>query len=120
TFGVPLASFEDLVAVGQAYIDAGMRAVLAPMLADITLYKAIPGLLEALPARQRDEMARSETAGADVILGAMERALRDWPLDRARVRLGVAPTIPLHCSDDLIVGSTRLAREHGAVLQSHV
>ena len=30
TYGVPLASAEELTAVGQAYLDAGMRAVLAP------------------------------------------------------------------------------------------
>src|SRR6267378_2077642 len=40
TYGVPLASAEELTAVGQAYLDAGMRAVLAPMVADITFYKA--------------------------------------------------------------------------------
>jgi guanine deaminase len=36
------------------------------------------------------------------------------------VKLGVAPTIPLHCSDEITVGSHRLAREYGAPLHSHV
>ena len=50
----------------------------------------------------------------------MKRALRDWPHDRSQIRLGIAPTIPLHCSDELTLGCARLAVEFDTVLQSHV
>jgi 5-methylthioadenosine/S-adenosylhomocysteine deaminase len=36
------------------------------------------------------------------------------------VRPAVAPTIPLHCSDDFMVGCANLAREFGAALHTHV
>jgi guanine deaminase len=96
-----------------------MRAVVAPMLQDISFYKAIPGLYDALPQPLRDAV---DASGGDcgVILRDMEDALRRWPHDPAQVRLGIAPTIPLHCSDALMRGCARLAAEYGAPLQSHV
>jgi hypothetical protein len=36
------------------------------------------------------------------------------------VRLGIAPTIPLHCSDELTRACVWPAAEHGRLLQSHV
>jgi guanine deaminase len=119
TYGVPLASAEELTAVGQAYLDAGMRAVLAPMIADVSFYKAIPGLFDALPANLQAAVSAPD-GGADLVLAPMRAALHGWPLDRERVRLGIAPTIPLLCSDALIVGSAQLAKEYDTVLQSHV
>ena len=120
TFGFPLASVEEMNAIGQAYLDAGMRAVIAPMLMDISFYQAIPGLFEALPPRLQHGLAASRMADSDVILSHVKAALHGWPHDRDKVRLGVAPTIPLFCSDDLIVGCTRIARDYGAPIQSHV
>jgi len=119
TYGVPLASAEELTAVGQAYLDAGMRAVLAPMIADVTFYKAIPGLFDALPENLQAAVSAPD-GGADLVLGPMRAALHGWSLDREKVRLGIAPTIPLLCSDALIVGSAALAKEYDTVLQSHV
>ena len=119
TYGVPLASAEELTAVGQAYLDAGIRAVLAPMIADITFYKAIPGLFDALPEHLQAAVSAPD-GGADLVLGPMRAALHGWSHDRERVRLGIAPTIPLLCSDALIVGSAALAKEYDTVLQSHV
>ncbi len=118
-FGFPLITVEELYAVGQAYVDAGMRAVIAPMLQDISFYKAIPGLYDALPA---DLRARLDTEPGDAawILSQMEEALANWPHDTSQVRLGIAPTIPLHCSDELTRGCARLAAKYGAPLQSHV
>jgi len=119
TFGFPLATPEELFAIGRAYVDAGMRAVIAPMLQDVSFYKAIPGLYDALPAAQKAEIDASD-GDTGFILKSMERALREWPHDRSQVRLGIAPTIPLHCSDELTRGCARLAAEYGTVLQSHV
>lgn len=120
TFGYPTASVEEIAAVGQAYADAGMRAVVAPMLADLSFYQAIPGLLDALPDRHRQAVAAYEEAPHETSLHMMREQLHGWSLDTEQVRLGVAPIIPLHCSDDLIAGSAKLARDYGVVLHSHV
>lgn len=120
TLGFPLASVEDLYAMAQAYLDAGMRAVIAPMLMDISFYNAIPGLYEALPAPLQAQLASATQMGTGAILADMKQALHGWPHDRDRVRLGTAPTIPLHSTDDLVIGCTNLSREYGTVIQSHV
>src|SRR6185437_12152846 len=49
SFEWPLPSAEGLALAGQAYADIGMRAVVAPMVADRSFYQAIPGLMDALP-----------------------------------------------------------------------
>src|SRR5579883_3391687 len=46
----PLPTAEGLAQAAQAYADVGMRAVLAPMVADRSFFEAIPGLMDALPA----------------------------------------------------------------------
>ena len=47
---IPAPSVEGIDAVARAYHDVGMRAVIAPMMADTRFYRAIPGLLDAMPA----------------------------------------------------------------------
>src|SRR5712691_1894666 len=49
TVEFPLPSVEGLEACARAYADAGMRAVLAPMVAEFSFFESIPGLLDALP-----------------------------------------------------------------------
>jgi len=117
---LPAPTAEGLHAVGQAYRDTGMRAVVAPMMADLTVYQAIPGLLESLPARHRALVADLRAAPAATSLAACEAAFRAWPFDRGRVRPGIAPTIPLHCSDEFLVGCHTLAKDFGVPLQTHL
>lgn len=116
----PTPSLEGLEAVGRAYADAGMRAVVAPMMADRTFYAAIPGLTEALPDELRDQVLRMASATGEANLQACAAALKAWPFDRDRIRPALAPTIPLHCADDFMVGAARLAREHGIGYHTHL
>jgi guanine deaminase len=119
-FEFPVPSVEGLQAAGRAYETVGMRAVLAPMVADLTFFAAIPGLVESLPAPLRKEVERLKLAPYRATLGNMKRALHGWKMDRDRVRLAVAPTIPHHCSDAFLAGCRDLAREYGVPLHSHV
>ena len=59
----PVPSREGMDAVAEAYGEVGMRAVIAPMMADRTLYSALPGLMEALPP-QLQERARQIAGGS--------------------------------------------------------
>lgn len=120
TVEFPAPSVDGLRAAGQAYADVGMRAVVAPMVADVTFFEAIPGLMEALPGRLQQEVEKLRLAPYRRSLAAMRRALRSWRLDRDRVRLAIAPTIPLHCTDAFMKGCAALAREYGAGLHTHV
>ncbi len=120
SFEWPLPSVEGLSLVGQAYADVGMRAVIAPMVADRSFYEAIPGLHDALPEPLKERVAALRLAPREETIAAIRAALRGWTFDRDRVRPAVAPTIPHHCSDAFILDCAGLAREFGVGLHSHV
>jgi guanine deaminase len=117
---LPVPTVQGLEAVGRAYAEVGLRAVVAPMVADRTFFEAIPGLRDALPPALRTEVDGLRLAPWKTTLASLRKALRGWTLDRAHVRLAVAPTIPHHCSDEFIRACAALAREHGVGLHSHV
>ena len=116
----PIPTREGLEAVAGAYAETGMRAVVAPMMADRTFYAAIPGLMEALPPELAAEVRGFASTSGEAHLEACRSILRTWPFARERVRLAVAPTIPLHCADAFMVGAAGLAREHGLGFHTHL
>ena len=120
SFEWPLPTAEGMALAGKAYADVGMRAVIAPMVADRSFYEAIPGLSEALPQPLRERVAELRLPPAGATLAAIRGALRDWSFDRDKVFPAVAPTIPHHCSDGFIRGCADLARDFGLGLHSHV
>ena len=116
----PMPSPEGLAAVGQGYADVGMRAVVAPLMADRNFWQAIPGLLDALPAALRSEVDRAAAEPAETAISACRQALKDWAIDRDQVRLALAPTIPHHCEPSFFRACRELADEFGAALHTHV
>jgi guanine deaminase len=117
-FAVP--SREGISAVARAYRDAGMRAVVAPMIADRTIYQALPGLLEELPDELRLQSASLAAAPAEQTLETCNDILSNWEFDRRWIRPALGPTIPLHCSDEFLFGCARLSREYDVPLQTHL
>ena len=65
---IPAPSVEGVKAVAQAYFDVGVRAVVAPMMADTTFYRAISGLIEFMPAELREKVEAVCAAPYDVSL----------------------------------------------------
>ncbi len=116
----PAPSREGLDAVAEAYAEVGIRAVVAPMMADRTLFEALPGLIESLPDPLRRKAEALKTAPYEVSLEAARDVLTHWSHDRDRIRPAVAPTIPLHCSDDFMIGCKQLAAEFDVPLQTHL
>ena len=120
TVEFPTPSAEGLEAAGKAYRDVGMRAVLAPMVADLSFFEAVPGLMDALPASLQKEVDRLRLAPYRTTIENIRKALHGWKFDRDEVRPAVAPTIPLHCTDEFMSGCGELAREYGVGLHTHV
>src|SRR5437764_3313285 len=87
-FEWPMPSRDGLGLVAGAYAEAGMRAVIAPMVADRSFYEAIPGLADALPPALRERVAALRIAPGAETLAAIRAGLHDWPVDRDRVRPG--------------------------------
>jgi guanine deaminase len=114
----PLPSVEGLSAMAKAYENVGMRAVLAPMVADLTFFEAIPGLMESLPPSLQKEVESFRMSPWKATAQQMRKALRDWSFKD--VCLAVAPTIPHHCSDEFMIACRDLAREYDVGIHSHV
>ena len=45
----PIPDLNSLIAVGEAYKKVGMRAVIAPLMADRTFWEAVPNMIDDLP-----------------------------------------------------------------------
>ncbi len=116
----PAPSPEGLAAAGRGYADVGMRAVVAPQMADRSFWQAIPGLIGSLPDALRAEVDRVTAEPAEASIAACRQALKDWSFDRDRVRLALAPTIPHHCEDSFFRACRELADEFGVGIHSHL
>lgn len=116
----PAPTLEGMHAVARGYEDVGVRSTVAPMIADRTLYDAIPALFDALPEAGRKRLSKIRAAPAEELLESCRSLLAGWPFDPARTKFALAPTIPLHCSDAFIAGCRDLAREFGAGLHMHL
>jgi 5-methylthioadenosine/S-adenosylhomocysteine deaminase len=120
TVEFPLPSVEGITAVAQAYHDVGMRAVVAPMMADRSLFQALPGLVEAMPENVRGDVRRIVAEPYHASVKVCRAILQGWRHDRRRIRPALAPTIPLHCSDDFWLACRDLARDYEVRLQTHL
>jgi 5-methylthioadenosine/S-adenosylhomocysteine deaminase len=116
----PVPSREGIDAVAEAYGAVGMRAVVAPMMADRTLYQALPGLMDALPPDLKERARQMQAAPCDASITAARDILTNWRHDHDRLRPALGPTIPLHCTDEFLVACARLAEDCNVVMQTHL
>jgi 5-methylthioadenosine/S-adenosylhomocysteine deaminase len=118
---LPSPTPEIVEAVGRAYIDVGLRAVIAPAVADLVFYRTVPGLLDLLPADLRQTVEAISPAPTEGLLELMEVTIKLWHgAAGGRIRVAVAPTIPGQCSDEFLSGCARLMREYGVGLHTHL
>jgi cytosine/adenosine deaminase-related metal-dependent hydrolase len=116
----PQPSREGFLAVAAAYHDAGMRAVLAPMVADKSLFQSIPGLIEALPPPLRENVGAMALAPAEATMEAIRQVVATRDELPSGVTLAIAPTIPHHCSEQFLLGCRDLAARHDLPIHMHI
>ena len=90
----PLPTAAGVEAVAKGYADVGMRATIAPMMADRSFYEAIPGLADALPEALREQALKIKYASHEQSLAACRQLIRDWKHGRDLIRPALGPTIP--------------------------
>lgn len=120
TWEMPAPTEDGLAAVAEAYAAIGMRAVVAPMVADRTLYQAVPGLRDALPDDLGHAVERLALPSFQGALAACRAAARGWRHGTRGIGFALAPTIPLHCSDPFLEACRALAEEHGLAVHTHL
>lgn len=117
-FAMPEPAPALFTATARAYSDAGMRACLAPMVADRTLYQSIPGLIASLPDELRARVSTMNGPPVELLLEGVHAVLES-PMPE-RTSLAVAPTIPHQCSDDFILACAGLAETKAIPMHMHV
>ncbi|WP_144186958.1 amidohydrolase family protein [Elioraea rosea] len=116
----PMPTAEGIDAVAGAYDAVGLRAVIAPMVADRTLYEAIPPIAEALPEALRAEVAALRLPPWRDTFAALDRIVAGWRWSGRDIAVGIGPTIPTHCDDAFLAACRDLAERHGVRLSMHV
>jgi 5-methylthioadenosine/S-adenosylhomocysteine deaminase len=116
----PRPTAAGFAAVARAYADVGMRAVLAPMVADKTLFQAIPGLLDALPAALREAVERFSLGGGDETIAAVGDIVTNRGKLPAGISVAIAPTIPHHCSERFLRQCVDIADQYGLRIHMHI
>ncbi len=119
TWEMPAPSEDGIAAVREAYEAIGMRALIAPMLADRTMFEAVPGLMASLPNDARAEVERLGLPDHGRAIAACRAIAKGWR-GGDRLAFAIAPTIPHHCSDALLRAARDLARDHGLRLHTHL
>ncbi|WP_299869965.1 amidohydrolase family protein [uncultured Roseobacter sp.] len=117
---LPGPTVEGTHAVAEAYQSVGLRAVVAPMIADQMIYQALPGLLDSFDGPLKEAVAAVSMPDWTDTMAVCTEALGDWPVPPDRVRPGLGPTIPLHCSDDFLTACAGLSADMGIPLQTHL
>lgn len=106
--------------VAQAYVDAGMRAVVAPMVWDRPYHEWLPWDLPALDPELWQEIERSQRPSTDDMLQVAADFAETWHDPRGRVRAGLGPFAPGRCSDRLLTGCAEIAAKWKAPLHTHL
>lgn len=118
---IPVHTDEGTAAVIQAYEDVGMRAVVAPAVADIPFYRAVPDLLDFLPRDLRRAVEEMGSAPSAEMLVMNRNAVKRWDGSAGgRIRLATAPLIPGECSDELLSGCRDIVLDFGVTLHTHL
>ena len=116
----PRPTKAGFLAAARAYADAGMRAVLAPMVADQSLFRSIPGLADALPADLRDAVANFDLASGEQTIAAIETIAAARAEMPDGVTIAIAPTIPHHCSERFLRDCMDIADRHQLPIHMHI
>lgn len=109
-----------LAAAAQAYLDFGMRAVLAPMVSDVPLHRTVDVAKDAWPPGLWDELESTPLPSVDALVTGIRDLLRDWHGRAGRIRVFAGPSGPQRCTDDLLRGCGRLAAEFDTSVHMHL
>ncbi|MBT5433950.1 MAG: amidohydrolase [Alphaproteobacteria bacterium] len=120
TWEQPRPSVEGMHQVAAAYDTIGMRALISPMMADLSFFDIVPGLADSLPDDLRKTVDAWRLDPYQASIDACREVLATWPFDTDKLRFGIAPTIPMHCTDEFLTACAELSDEFQCPVQTHM
>ena len=115
-FEAPEISLETLEPVIEAYRDAGMRATVLLGVADRHFADSLPLTREERAGWDSEADPPTLERILDVANGAIER----WHEPGGMIGIGMGPSAPQRCSDELMAATIELCASRGLAWQTHV
>ncbi len=109
-----------LEAAAQAYLHAGMRVALAPMIADRRSYETLPLTPEELPGEMRQALNAQPVLSPAQLVADMRTLFHRWHGRAGRISIFVGPSGAQRCSDELLTACRDLAEEYDTGLHTHL
>jgi len=115
-YEAPEITLDTLEPVVQAYRDAGLRATVLLGVADKPFLDSLP-----LEDAEREGAPREAPPPTlERILEVAEGAIERWHDPEGTIQIGIAPSAPQRCTDELLEATWRLAEERDVVWHTHV
>ncbi len=112
---------EGLEAVAQAYAAIGIRAVIAPIVADKPIVQTLPLDPDDIPPNGGGSYGRAPLMPWTEQLAIVEAFVRRWHGgEGGRITAAIGPSGPQRCSDPLLAAAAELSERHDIVLHAHV
>lgn len=116
---LPGPSLDHVDAVVQAYMDVGLRASVSPSLRNLSADYSLRGVARHAPEAPR--IQADPVAVANASLATLSSAVDRWHgKANGRITIGVAPSSPLVCTDDMLRQCSAFARDRDLVMHTHV
>jgi len=109
-----------LRAVLQAYEDIGMRAAVAPMIANKRYYDTIPMGADIYPEELKQEMDANPLPSIHELISTCENLIHDFQGRGGRLNIIIGPSAPQRCSIKLLEEAIALAETKNVPLHTHL
>jgi guanine deaminase len=107
--------------VAQAWLDSGMRVVIAPVVADRAVIDTLPFDVDDVAGVDLNACGSRPTLSARAQIDIVEDFYRRWHgTGGGRISVAIGPSGPQRCSDDLLVAAADFSRRHDSILHMHV
>lgn len=103
----------------RALLDAGIRAVVGPMIADRPFHETLPGYVERL-SRLRAEAMGARVPDGKALLEASLDIARTWDGAGGRIRVCLSPSTPHRCTDELLRLVAEASATRGLGVHTHL
>jgi 5-methylthioadenosine/S-adenosylhomocysteine deaminase len=115
-YEAPELTIETLEPVIRAYLDAGLRATVVLGISDLPFLDSLPLELDERVGAPAEAAAPSR----DRILEFAREAITRWHGLDGQIKIGLGPSAPQRCTEELLEESWTLAADHGLVWHTHV
>lgn len=112
---------EALDAVASAWLDSGMRVVIAPIVSDRSVIETLPFEEDDLAGLDLSAYGSRAPLPARQQMTVVEAFFRRWHGEAdGLISVGIGPSGPQRCSDELLAAAGDFSRRYDTILHTHV